>query len=177
MPWQWLLNNRDDTKIRPRHTNLLSALPPSQTQTQCPRLLCLRQSRQQARKVIFETLSLHLAAHCFQYYCADPRVNSKHLCVFCCRHRERRSSRVGAVTHEYFCVITHWSIIDTRCWIKTIQCRKVFSLHLHMSQRKTSLLLWVNSPPQVTALNIHDVPLHNLPCQQKKRRGEEVMNV
>ncbi len=61
-----------------------SCLPPTHTHTQkhnAPHLLCLKQSRQWARKHIFKPLSRHLAAHCLSYCCTDPTANSKHLWV------------------------------------------------------------------------------------------------
>lgn len=174
MPPLWLFNNGDDTKIKPRHTNLLSALPPSHTPKHNAPVSCVSSSQDNKLGRLFWDFITPSGCSLFSvllHWSQSKQQTS--LCALPLPQREsRRSSRVGAVTHEYFCVATHRSIIDVRCWIKTIRCRNVFSLHLHMSQRKTSLLLWVNSPPRVTALNIHDVPLHNLPCQQKERRGE-----
>lgn len=126
-------NNKNNTAITALHQQWaqnksqthqpVSGLPPThQMHTMPPHPLCLKQLRQRARKVIFKTLSQHLTSHCFPHFCTDPNVNSKHLRVICCGHRERKFLGWRSMSHEYLCVTTHWSIIDMWCWIKTIWC-------------------------------------------------------
>lgn len=191
-------NNKNNTAITALHQQWpqnksqthqpVSGLPPThQMHTMPPHPLCLKQLRQRARKVIFKTLSQHLTSHCFPHFCTDPNVNSKHLRVICCGHRERKFLGWRSMSHEYLCVTTHWSIIDMWCWIKTIWCcgNPPFffappddSTEAH---REWQLSCGVNSPPQVTILNIHAVPLHNSPCQHTKemtwrKRGLNALN-